>query len=315
MKKSNILLMFGVFIVGVVIGILGTILVMDGEEKKATTPHPIEEKEQVPPVEKAAVPPIVKDTKEDTDTEQNVRVTPAAPRPMGVNTSYFEGPFGIDSQKLLNNGILPSAYMIAIVSEPDFEKNNAGAWYVNNFQLSNNLDLTVIFEAPYPQQNDLKEGDFIGVTATPQSFSQDREQLLLMRVKFEIYHKVSEDTVYFIKAKTLENISSQSANCNIDNISELSVPGETRNVTGVIMAVEIGRNRNPEPDNPSDYIINKAVMKCADGNLYLADFRGFYKLYPLPRSDAFGEGDVVTVGHNYSLDELPAFAAYYKKEE
>ena len=34
MKKSNILLVFGVFIVGVVIGILGTISFMDGGNRK-----------------------------------------------------------------------------------------------------------------------------------------------------------------------------------------------------------------------------------------------------------------------------------------
>ena len=166
MKKSNILLMFGVFIVGVVIGVLGTILVMDGEEKKATAPHPIEEKEQVPPVEEAAVPPVVEDTEEDTDTEQNENVTPPLPRPMGVNTSYFEGPFGVDSQKVLN----VNRYTIAIVSKLDFEKNDDGTWYAKNFQISNRFDHAVLFEPPYPQQNDLKEGDFIGIKAIYQSY-------------------------------------------------------------------------------------------------------------------------------------------------
>ena len=312
MKKSNILLMFGVFIVGVVIGVLGTILVMDGEEKKATAPHPIEEKEQVPPVEEAAVPPVVEDTEEDTDTEQNENVTPPPPRPMGVNTSYFEGPFGVDSQKLFNKGILPSTYMIAIVSKPDFEKNNDGTWYANNFQVSNYLDRTVLFESPYPQQNDLKEGDFIGVKVNPGKYRIN--DFLSSSIKIEILMKLRNDEIYFSKAKILENISSQSVNCNIDNISELSVPGVGRNVTGVIMAVEIGKNRNPEPDNPSDYLISQAVMKCADGNLYLANF--LPSSHHRPSHDAFGEGDVVTVGY-ISINEKNRleFYAYYKKEE
>ena len=165
MKKSNILLVFGVFIVGVVIGVLGTISFMDGEPKKATVPHSAEEKERVPPVDDMAVLPVLEDTEENTDTDQNENVTPPLPRPMGVNTSYFEGPFGVDSQKRLNKGILPSTYTIAIVSKPDFERNNDGTWYANNFQISNYLDLTVLFASPYPQQNDLKEGDFIGVEA------------------------------------------------------------------------------------------------------------------------------------------------------
>ena len=312
MKKSNILLMFGVFIVGVVIGILGTILVMDGEEKKATAPHPIEEKEQVPPVEEAAVPPVVEDTEEDTDTEQNENVTPPPPRPMGVNTSYFEGPFGVDSQKLFNEGILPSTYMIAIVSKLDFEKNDDGTWSANNFQNSNFLDLAVLFEPPYPQQNDLKEGDFIGVKVIPRRYRVN--DFMSSPIKIEILMKVRNDGNYFSKAKILENISSQSVNCNIDNISELSVPGVGRNVTGVIMAVEIRTNRNPEPDNPSDYLIRQAVMKCADGNLYIANFE--FASRPSPSHDAFGEGDVVTVGYSY-IDEKNrlVFAAYYKKEE
>ena len=166
---------------------------MDGEEKKATTPHPIEEKEQVPPVEEAAVPPVVEDTEEDTDTEQNENVTPPPrppSRPMGVNTSYFEGPFGVDSQKLLNHMALPSTYVMCIVSKLDLEKNDDGTWYVNNFRLSNMLDMMVFFASPYPQQNDLKEGDFIGVKASPQPY---------------------KGKAYYSDAKIIENISSQSA--------------------------------------------------------------------------------------------------------
>ena len=311
MNKINILGMLGIFVIGIVVGALGMIVFMDGEPKKATVPHPIEEKEQVPPVDEAAVLPVLEDTEENTDTEQNENVTPPPPRPMGVNTSYFEGPFGVDSQKLLNKGILPSTYMIAIVSKLDFERNNGGTWYANNFQVSNYLDLAVLFASPYPQQNDLKEGDFIGIKAIPRSYKIN--DFVSSPIKIDIHMKVRNDGTYFSKAKILENISSQSVNCNIDNISELSVPGVGRNVTGVIMAVEIKPNRNPEPDNPSDYVIRQAVMKCADGNLYIANFSTSTHH---PPSHAFGEGDVVTVGYSYTDNRNRLeFAAYYKKEE
>ena len=295
MKKSNILLVFGVFIVGVVIGILGTISFMDGEPKKATIPHSIEEKEQVPPVDEVAVPSVVEDTEENTDTDQNENVTPPPPRPMGVNTSYFEGPFGVDSQKILNGddifGLRPK-YVIGIVGDIDLEKNDDGTWYIDNCELSNFRDKNVYFVSPYPQQGDLKESDFIGFAAHVAPY------------------------LGFTEGKMLENISSQSVNCRIDNIEVLSVPVKKRGVrvTGVVMAVEIRRNRNPEPDNPSDYLINRAVMKCADGNLYIANFDSFSR--HSPSHDAFGEGDVVTVEYSYfeGKNRLE-FAAYYKKEE
>ena len=307
MKNVNIWVLLGIFIVGVAVGIFGTISFMDGEPTTGTAPTPIEEKERVSPVDEAeekemvspvdeaTVPPVVENTEEDTDTEENENVTPPPRppyRPMGVNTSYFEGPFGVDSQKLLNPPSLPSAYVICVVSKLDLEKNDDGTWYVYKFRMSNMLDLAVFFAEPYPQQNDLKEGDFISVKASLQPY---------------------KDKFYYDDAKILDNISSQSANCNIDNIGELSVPGEIGNVTGVIMAVEITANDNPEPDNPSDYLIAKAVMKCADGNLYLANF-GLSSHHP-PSHDAFGEGNVVTVGKSFVPDHLGEFAAYYKKEK
>ena len=94
-------------------------------------------------------------------------------------------------------------------------------------------------------------------------------------------------------------------------------------VTGVIMAVEVENNRNREPHNPSDYLIQKAVMKCADGNLYLADFdhqilvQSRVKGLPPPSHEAFGEGDVVTVVQTGPMDkwEPLKFEAFYTEAE
>lgn len=69
------------------------------------------------------------------------------------------------------------------------------------------------------------------------------------------------------------------------------------------MAVKTIRNSDPEPDDPHDYHILTAVMKCADGELYHLVFSEEW-LVPdtlekinlkRPSQEAFGEGDVVTV--------------------
>ena len=125
-----------------------------------------------------------------------------------------------------------------------------------------------------------------------------------------------------------DHISSQSVKCNIDDIQGLSTPFDDfflsdKAVTGVIMAVEIIVNRDPEPNNPSDYLIGAAVLKCADGELYLADFALYKFVLParsanvnLPSNDAFGEGDIVTVMQATSVSkEYWTFLAYHKERE
>ena len=174
MKNVNILVLLGVFIAGVVVGVLGMITFMDGELTTGSAPTPIEEKAEVEeeaqgsPVDEVVVSSVVEDTEENTDPDQNENVTPPPPRPMGVNTSYFEGPFGVDSQKILNGddifGLRPK-YVIGIVGDIDLEKNDDGTWYIDNCELSNFRDKNVYFVSPYPQQGDLKESDFIGFAA------------------------------------------------------------------------------------------------------------------------------------------------------
>ena len=276
-------------------------------EKQVTR---LEVEQETPPVEQPSPVP------EKVDAENKEEVIPPPSRPMGVDTSYFEGPFGVDSQTILNSGAYPS-YVIGIVTKVNLEKNDDGTWYVEECELSNVVlpypygngsGKNLFFTSPYPQQNDLKKGDFIGFSARINVFSGSRFS-----------------NVFFTRGKMVDNISSQSVNCQIDNITELSVPAKKwerlGTVTGVIMAVQIRKNSDPEPDNPSDYFIHRAVMKCGDGNLYLVDFERHNtaslseKPVNQPDPDAFGEGDVVTVTHLGLSSLQTQFKAYYYVEE
>ena len=210
-----------------------------------------------------------------------------------------KGPFGYDSQKISPEAL---KYEIGVVSKIDLEKNPDGSWYVASCYLSNQL-YTVRFDPPYPQQNDLKNGDFIGYTASPQS--------------------VRGSIITYGSGKIFENISRQSPKCKIDAVPQLSTPYAEHYhssimkfeklehpVTGVVMALKIVRNRDPEPDNPSDYLIYEVVMKCADGNLYLA---GFGAAIDCPSHGTFVEGDIITVTQAIPVDDedprRPIFSA------
>ena len=231
-----------------------------------------------------------------------------------------KGPFGVDSQKILGNSredkysvgdYISTAelgdYNIGVVSDiVDLEKNADGTWYIAKCKLSSVFNEYLSFTSPYPQQHDLKDGDIIAYSTVMTKISGFR--------KMVVNHKL------------LENISSQSVNCKIDTIKGLSTPvrsGPGKRfgpVTGVVMAVNVGRNSNPEPDNPDDFQITKVVMKCADGNLYIvnlkdkSDYERYKRLAQslpaghkdkeryrvlkgvnLPSHKAFGEGDVVTL--------------------
>lgn len=226
--------------------------------------------------------------------------------------------FGINSQRILNdNLIVLPRYNVGVVTSIDLEKNDDGTWYVHSCELDpiqETFDHLLFddlrFTSPYPQQYDLKVGDFIGFSGIID------EEIVRGRKRYSYNH-----------VRLLENISSQSANYNIDNISGLSVPVKDTDsltvVTGLIMAVLIHRNGNPEPDNPDDYLIGTAVMKCADGNLYVVDFERYISKLPdkkpvnLPSPDAFGEGDIVSViqasaMEDHSFRAYRSFRAYYQ---
>lgn len=221
----------------------------------------------------------------------------------------YRGPFGIDSWKFLSRIGNSRIYKIGVVTKIDLEKNDDGTWYIHNcgLKIADRLVDFIYFTEPYPQQNDLKVGDFFAFAGI---LDQNRD-----------------GRFYYRKGMMLENISSQSAKLNIDSIRDLSVPVESGEslgtVTGVIMAVEKRRNPDPEPDNPDDYQIDRAVMKCADGNLYIVEFVRRISELPnirplnLPSHDAFGEGDIVSVIQANPMNHLyygnQYFTAYYKK--
>ena len=221
----------------------------------------------------------------------------------------YRGPFGIDSQRILNEKNGSPDYRIGVATSIDLEKNDDGTWYVHNCGLKHGLKrgsefiLSLYFQLSYPQQYDLKSGDFIGFAGI---LDESRQA----------------GRYYYNYGLMRENISSQAANFNIDNIRDLSVPEESGEslgvVTGVIMAVEINKNEDLEPDNPSDYLIDRAVMKCADGNLYIVNFQRRISKLPnvlpvnLPSPDAFGEGDIVSVIQTSAVSDQ-TFRAYYKK--
>ena len=225
----------------------------------------------------------------------------------------YKGPFGIDSQKILNSGA-SAEYEIGIVAAIDLEKNDDGTWYVYNCQLVHSVYNTLYFASPHPQRYDLNIGDFVAFTAELASIVYDGKK-----------------RYFYNDGKILDHISSQSAKFSIDGISGLSTPSDEvpplareedwHIVTGVIMAIETTENMNPEPDNPTDYLISKAVMKTADGDLYIADFSlggiilgagtGRFQVNH-PSDKAFGEGDIVSVMQISNVENL-SFSAYYKK--
>ena len=222
-----------------------------------------------------------------------------------------EGLFGINSQKIRNDG-KGVGYKIDIVSNLDHERNDDGTWYIASCELWVNIGGELHFRSPYPQQNDLKEYDVVAFSAEKITLKEDGF--------FKNYHSVN----------ILENISRQSVKLGEDHMSELSTPSselpnqigflrEGVSVTGVIMAIEIIKNYNPEPEYPDEFHIVKAVMKFADGKLYVVKFfdsRHSNFLPPnikFPTYDAFGEGDIITV-KQYTNPRLSLFDAIYESK-
>ena len=94
-------------------------------------------------------------------------------------------------------------YLIDVVSDIDLEKNDDGTWYVANCELDYMLS-TLHFKYPYPQQNELKKGDIIGFKA--------------------IAVRLSAGVHRYFHAEILEHLSSQSADCKIGGIRQLTKP-------------------------------------------------------------------------------------------
>ena len=223
-------------------------------------------------------------------------------QPSVTTPAVCDAPFGVDSQKILNDKWTNHEYVIYKARNIDFRKNADGTWYIAS--VSN-----VYFQEPYPQQGDFKEGDFIAFQGTRKCLPQWQGGGCSYR-----------------SAKFLENISKQSDNCETQNLDSLSNPVESMpiladkedfaDVTGIVMAVRIGRNPDPEPDNPHDFIIQQVIMKCKDNNLYSFSVRSSYgritkTVVGSPNHTEFGEGDIITVKQTSSLF-IDSFYGYYE---
>lgn len=237
-------------------------------------------------------------------------VTPIQSEPTKFNGC--SAPFGIDSQQILNEGILDIKYRIGVVSDINLERNDDGTWYIADCDI---LYKSLYFQAPYPQQHNFNDGDIIAFEAIRKSNTTWRGTVS-----------------WYSAGKFLENISEQSADCQIDDVSQLSNPSDSIplfatkddfvDVTGLIMAVQTVKNHDPEPDNPHDYLIAYAVMKCADGVLYKVTFETSYRADKFgtervnvnrPSQDAFGEGDIITVKQTDNVSTISdSFTAYYE---
>ena len=332
MKNVNIWGLLSIFIVGVALGILGTIFFINKEEEKviATRPYRKErtdftgrgsrctfsKKKRAGSTSRGSRCALCRSRTENARTRR-ITSASAQEKPIALKdqTDGCKGPFGVDSQKILQEVVkegfdyrLWSSYKIGIVAKIDLSKSPDGTWRVKSFRIIDGKTFSPLYRGDY------NVGDFIGYRTS------------------------------ITGIELLEHISSQSVDCKIDDISGLSNPSKTIpiypppekedfvSVTGVIMAVSIKKNPDPEPDNPDDFQIHEAVMKCADGNLYRVEFKSTVSRTPrinLPAHDAFGEGDVATVTQiNSPSDELKStlaprfydsdyrtFRAYYEKDK
>ena len=243
-------------------------------------------------------------------------------QPEAVSIDGCEGPFGLDSgdeTTYVRNNIRYNLYL-GIVTSVNLERNEDGSWYVHECEVwigygnEYNRSHTVIFSSPQPARFEINEGDYIGfLSGTPiWRWSALREGLIGWR-----------------HCSLYENISTQSISCEVNTPNNLLKPGEVSfstdyeflKITGIIANIRLIRNRDPEPDNSHDFLIDKAVIKCADGNLYIVDFRTSHYAglnretveTHLPGQDAFSEGDVITVTQTGSLTDKGWFSAFFEE--
>ena len=219
-----------------------------------------------------------------------------------------EGPFGLDSgdeTTYEKNNIRYNSYM-GIVTDVDLERNADGSWYVHECKVwlgfGNEYDTahTVRFKSPQPTQFQINDGDYINFLSGG----------LIWRWK-----NLREGLIGFQNCELYENVSTQSISCEVPVPNDILKPSETIKVLPgeddfvkimcLVLSVNLIRNRDLEPDNPHDYLINKAVVRCADGNLYIARFVTRLSIWNenkfesitkyQPGQGTFGEGDVITL--------------------
>ena len=219
-----------------------------------------------------------------------------------------EGPFGVDSgdeTTFIKNNI-HSSLDVGVVTDINLERNEDGSWYVHECKVwlgfGNEYDTahTVIFRSPQPAQFEINKGDYISFLSGGGIWR---------------WSAIREGLIGFKNCELYENVSTQSIACDVSapngvlepSSSMAALPSEEDfvKVTCLVLSVNLVRNFDPESDNPSDYLIEKAIVKCADGNLYIANFVRLFSLWKgnafeivekyRPGQGTFNEGDVVTL--------------------
>lgn len=229
-------------------------------------------------------------------------------QPQDLSIEGCEGPFGIDSADettYIRNNVHYNSYM-GIVTDVNLERNADGSWYVHECKVwigfGNEYDTahTVRFRSPQPAQFEINKGDYISFLSGGGIWR---------------WSAIREGLIGFRNCELYENISTQSISCEVPAPNGILKPSDTMKIlpgeadfvkiTCLVLSVNLIRNRDLEPDNPHDYLISKAVVRCADGNLYIARFVTRLSIWNenkfetitkyQPGQGTFSEGDVITL--------------------
>ena len=229
-------------------------------------------------------------------------------QPEVLSIEGCEGPFGLDSgdeTTYLKNNVHYNHY-IGIVTSVNLERNANGSWYVHECKVwlgfGNEYDTahTVRFSSPQPAQFEINEGDYIGFISGGGIWR---------------WKNIREGLIGFQNCELYENVSTQSISCDVPLRNGVLKPSDTMEIlpskedlvkiTCLVLSVGLIKNPDPEPDSPDDYLIHTAVVKCVDGNLYIARFMSPVRIWNgntfetineyRPGQGTFGEGDVITL--------------------
>ena len=219
-----------------------------------------------------------------------------------------EGPFGLDSgdeTTYIKNNI-HNSLDVGVVTDINLERNEDGSWYVHECKVwlgfGNEYDTahTVRFRSPQPAQFEINKGDYISFLSGGGIWR---------------WSAIREGLIGYKNCELYENVSIQSIACDVNAPNGVLKPSASMEVLPseedfvkvncLVLSVNLIRNFDPEPDNPDDYLIYKAIVKCADGNLYIARFTELFSLWKenrlqtikkyRPGQGAFNEGDVITL--------------------
>ena len=255
--------------------------------------------------------------------------------PIGVNgiqptVSSIEGckgPFGADSgdeTTYVRNNVHYNHYL-GIVTSVNLERHEDGSWYVHECKVwlgfGNEYDTahTVRFKAPQPAQFEINEGDYVGFLSGGGIWR---------------WEAIRRGLIGFKNCELYENVSSQSISCAVTVPNSVVSPSNTIGillreddfvkVPCLVLSINLIRNPDPEPESPDDYLINKAVVKCADEDLYIARFVESISVWNAnafesinkykPGQGTFGEGDVIMLTQIRNLGPNGwYFDVYYEK--